>query len=66
MDERARIKSTRLVFARVTGEMEDASVAAAEGQAIADLATAQRACDRLIVLLEVCLRRLHRLRRSLG
>ncbi len=41
-------------------------VVAAEGQAISDLATARRSCDRLIVSLEACLRRLYRLRRSLG
>jgi len=66
MDERARIQSARLTFAKVTGGLEDAAVAAAEGQAISDLATARRSCDRLIASLEDYLRRLRRLRRSLG
>lgn len=65
MAETARVESARIAFAKLTGELEDASVSAAEGQSISDLAAAQRACDRLLVSLEACLRRLHRLRRSL-
>ncbi len=66
MDERARTGSAKLAFAQLKGAIEDAAVVAAEGQAISDLATARRSCDRLIVSLEACLRRLYRLRRSLG
>lgn len=66
MDERARIVSARLAFAKVTGSLEDAAVAAAHGQSIPDLAAARRLCDRLIARLEASLWRLRRLRRSLG
>lgn len=66
MPDTARIESARLAIAKVTGALEEASVSAMEGQSISDLATAQRACDRLIFSVEACLRRLHRLRRSLG
>ena len=66
MTETARIESARLAFAKVTVALEDAAFAAAEGQAISDPATAQRACDRLIAALEACLRRLHLLRKRLG
>jgi len=66
MDKRARIQYARLTFAKVTGGLEGAAVAAAEGQAISDLATARQVCDRLIAGLEAYLRRLRRLRRRLG
>lgn len=66
MVETAHFEATRIAFAKVTGALEDGAVAAAEGQAFSDHATPRRACDRLIVSLENCLRRLCRLRRSLG
>lgn len=66
MDECARIESARRAFAKVTGALEDAAVAAADGQTISDLAAARRSCDRLIARLEATLRQLRRLRRSLG
>ena len=66
MDERARIESARVAFAKVTGALEDAAVSAADGQVVSHVATARRSCDRLIANLDACLRRLHRLRRSLG
>lgn len=65
MDERARIDSARLAFAKATAALEDATVAAAEGQTISNLAAARRSCDRLIASLEASLRRLSLLRRSL-
>ena len=65
MDKRTRIEFARVAFATVTGALEDAAVAAAEGQAISDVATARRSCDRLIARLEACLRRLHLLRKRL-
>lgn len=66
MAKTARVESARTVFAKLTGELENASVSAAEGQSISDLATARQVCDRLIASLEAYLRRLRRLRRSLG
>ena len=66
MDERARIESARLAFAKVTGSLEDAVVAAADAQSVSDVAAAQRSCDRLIARLEASLRQLRRLLRSLG
>lgn len=66
MAETARVESARIAFAKLTGQLEDASVSAAEGQSIPDLATARRSCDRLIASLKAYLRRLHRLRKRLG
>lgn len=66
MHERAGIESARLAFAKATAALEDAAIAAADAQSISDLAAARHSCDRLIAHLEASLRRLHRLRRSLG
>ena len=66
MPETTRIESARLVFAKVTGALEDAAVAAAEGQASPNLSAARQSCDCLIAQLKSSLTRLQRLRRRLG
>jgi hypothetical protein len=66
MAEAARIETARRAFAAVKGELEDATLVAAEGQATPDLAAARQSCGRLIAQLEACLGRLQRLRRRLG
>lgn len=63
MTDAARVEKARVVFAEVTGTLEDAALVAAEGQAAPDLAAARSTCDRLIPLLEVCLSKLRHLRR---
>lgn len=63
MTNSARVETARVVFAEVTGDLEDAALVAAEGQAAADFTAVLQACDRLIPLLEVCLNRLRKLRR---
>lgn len=66
MAETVRVEAARLAFAKLTGALEDAAAVAADGQSTRDLAMARRSCDQLIATLEIYLRRLHRLRRSLG
>jgi hypothetical protein len=62
----ARVETARRTLAELTGELEDASLIAAEGQTALDLTVARQSCDQLIEVLEACLARLHRLRRHLG
>ena len=66
MAKAARVEIARSAFAEITGELEDATLIAAEAQATRDLATARPTCDRLITALEACLGRLQSLRRRLG
>lgn len=65
MTDSARVKKARLVFAEVTGVLEDAALIAAEGQAAPDLPAARRSCDRLLARLKSCIEQLQRLRRRL-
>jgi hypothetical protein len=65
MADATRVEAARKAFALVTGVLEDASVVAADAQAVPDLAAARRSCEHLITLAEGCLGRLHRLRRRL-
>lgn len=62
----AHTEAARKTFAELTGELEDASLIAAAGQTVFDVADARHTCDRLIATLEACLGRLQRLRRRLG
>lgn len=64
MANSARVETARVIFAEVTGALEDAALVAAEGQAAADFTGVRHACDRLIPLLEDCLNRLRKLRRQ--
>ena len=66
MAEAVRVETVRRAFAEVTGELEDATLIATEGQATMDLVAARRSCDRLIESLESCNAQLQRLRRRLG
>ena len=66
MSEVARIEKARKAFAEVTGDFEDATLVAAEGQATPNLSAARQSCDRLITLLETTLAQLQRLRRRIG
>ena len=66
MAKAARVETARVVFAEITGVLEDATLVAAEGQAAPDLATARQICNRLMAHLGFCTRQLHRLRRRLG
>ncbi len=66
MAKRGSVGSARTVFAMATGQLEDAALVAAEGQAISNLDAARQSCDQLIKALEACLARLQRLRRRLG
>lgn len=66
MSKAPRVKTARAALAGLTGDLEDASLIAAEGQTAVDLPAARQSCDRLIGVLEVCLARLHRLRRQLA
>ena len=59
-------ETARRSFAQVTGELEDATLIAAEGQAAPSIAVARDTCDDLSVRLKACLDRLQRLRRRLG
>ena len=65
MAETGRLEIARMVLAEVTGELEDATIIAAEGQVTPNLAAARRSCERLIAILEACLGRLQDLRRRL-
>ena len=66
MTNAAIIETARRLFADVTAALEDATLIAAEGQAVPDLLAARRSCDRLIKLLKNNLGQLERLRRRLG
>lgn len=66
MAKSPRLERARKAFADLTGQLEDASLRATDGQVAPDLADARRTCDRLVAVLEPCLDRLHRLRRQLG
>ena len=66
MAETGRVELARMGLAEVTGELEDATIIAAEGQVTPDLAEARRSCERLIAVLEACPGRLQHLRRQLG
>jgi hypothetical protein len=54
-----------MVFAKLTGVLEDATLVAAEGQATPDFAAARQSCDGLIAVLDVSLKQLQQLRRQL-
>ncbi len=60
------VDHARKAFADMTGTLEDAALAASDGQAATDLEAARRTCDCLIAVLEACLKRLQQLRRRLG
>lgn len=66
MAKAPRVETARAALAGLTGDLEDASLIAAEGQTAVDLSAARQSCDRLIEVLEVRLARLHRLRRQLA
>jgi len=66
MAKAVRVETARKTLAELTGELEDASLIAAEGQTALHLADARRTCDRLIAALEAYLGRLQHLRRRLG
>ena len=66
MAKAARVETARVVFAEITGVLEDATLVAAEGQAAPDLAAARQICNRLMAHLGICTEQLHRLRRRLG
>jgi hypothetical protein len=66
MAKAARVEAARMVFAKVTGALEDAALVAAEGQTAVDLAAARQTCDRLLAQMEALLEQLHRLRRRHG
>ena len=66
MAKAARVETARVVFAEITGLLEDATLVAAEGQAAPDLAVARQICNRLMADLGICTEQLHRLRRRLG
>jgi hypothetical protein len=59
-----RVETVQKTFAELTGALEDASLVAAEGQT-ASIADARQIYDRLIAVLEPCLRQLKCLRRRL-
>ena len=59
------VETARRSFAQVTGELEDATLIAAEGQADPSIAAVRETCDDLSVRLKACLVRLERLRRRL-
>ena len=65
MTDSSHVEKARLVFAEVTGTLEDSALIAAEGQAAADFAGARHSCDRLLARLKSCLEQLQRLRRRL-
>lgn len=56
------LEHAQALFAELTGILEDASVIAAEAQAVTDVGAGRNACDRLIDVLEDCSRRLQHLR----
>jgi len=56
------LENARALFAELTGILEDASVIAAEAQAVTDVGAARNGCDQLIDVLEDCSRRLQHLR----
>ena len=66
MTKAARVETARVIFAEITGLLEDATLVAAEGQAASDLATARQTCDRLLGQIDACIEQLHLLRRSLA
>lgn len=66
MAKAARVEVARMVFAEVTGALEDATLIAAEGQTALDLAATRRTCDRLPAQIEACIKQLHRLRKQFG
>jgi len=66
MADKGSVESARTVFAKATGQLEDAVLIATEGQAIPNLDAARQSCDRLIKALEACLALLQRMRRRLG
>lgn len=55
----------RKTFADLTGALEDMAVLAAEAQATANREDAHRLCEGLIAAVNLCLDRLHRLKRRL-
>ena len=65
MAKAARVEAARIVFAEVTGALEDASLVAAEGQTALYLAAARQTCVRLLAQIDACTVQLHRLRRRL-
>lgn len=66
MAKRNPVNVARKSFAQVTGDLEDVTLIAAEGQAAPSIAAALDTCDQLIARLGICLNRLQRLRRRIG
>ncbi len=65
MAKAPRFDYVHRVFADLTGALEDATVLAAEAQATASRDDARRRCEDLIAAVNLCLVRLHRLRKRL-
>jgi hypothetical protein len=61
MADPADLEVARKTFADVAADLEDAALVACEAQSVPDLARARKACQRLLRLLNVSLKRLHRL-----
>ena len=65
MAELPRLDVVRKTFADLTGALEDAAMLAAEAQAITSRDDVRRQCEVLIAAVNLCLVRLHRLKRRL-
>jgi hypothetical protein len=65
MAKAVRLEFARMVFAKITGALEDATLVVAEGQTTPGLAAARQSCDGLIAVLDVSLKQLQQLRRQL-
>jgi len=65
MAKQPRLDAARRIFANLTGALEDAAALAAEAQGAANSDDARRRCEDLIAAVNLCLDRLHRLRKRL-